>query len=57
MHRLAENALEKPPNYGHAIEIDTGTEPPEDESEATALELGPNNCAAWLAGGTQGDLE
>lgn len=44
--RLVENAPEKPPNYERVIEINTGTEPPEDESEATELELGPNNCAA-----------
>nr|WP_137290920.1 MBL fold metallo-hydrolase [Natronorubrum halophilum] len=44
--RLVENAPEKPPNYERVIEINTGTEPPEDGSEATELELGPNNCAA-----------
>ncbi|MFC6719042.1 rhodanese-like domain-containing protein [Natrialbaceae archaeon GCM10025810] len=44
--RLVENAPEKPPNYERVIEINTGTESPEDESEATELELGPNNCAA-----------
>ncbi|PCR88990.1 MBL fold metallo-hydrolase [Natrinema ejinorense] len=44
--RLVENAPDKPPNYERVIEINTGTEPPEDESEATDLELGPNNCAA-----------
>ncbi|GAB3670480.1 MBL fold metallo-hydrolase [Halopiger thermotolerans] len=44
--RLVENAPEKPPNYERVIEINTGSEPPEDDSEATELELGPNNCAA-----------
>ncbi|SER87114.1 MBL fold metallo-hydrolase [Natrinema salaciae] len=44
--RLAENAPEKPPNYERVIEINTGAASPEDESEATTLELGPNNCAA-----------
>ncbi|OAQ54265.1 hypothetical protein HTG_01635 [Natrinema mahii] len=44
--RLVENTPEKPPNYERVIEINTGAEPPEDESEATELELGPNNCAA-----------
>ncbi len=46
VNRLIENAPEKPPNYERVIEINTGSEPPEDESEATELELGPNNCAA-----------
>ncbi|RZH67875.1 MBL fold metallo-hydrolase [Natrinema altunense] len=46
VERLVENAPDKPPNYERVIEINTGTEPPEDESEATDLELGPNNCAA-----------
>ncbi len=44
--RLVDNAPDKPPNYERVIEINTGSEPPEDESEATELELGPNNCAA-----------
>ncbi|MGQ3414444.1 MBL fold metallo-hydrolase [Natrinema sp. LN54] len=44
--RLVENAPDKPPNYERVIEINTGPEPPEDGSEATELELGPNNCAA-----------
>ncbi|WP_049899384.1 rhodanese-like domain-containing protein [Natrinema sp. J7-1] len=44
--RVVENAPDKPPNYERVIEINTETEPPEDESEATGLELGPNNCAA-----------
>ncbi|MFA9504314.1 rhodanese-like domain-containing protein [Natrinema sp. H-ect1] len=44
--RIVENDPEKPPNYERVIEINTGTEPPDDESEATELELGPNNCAA-----------
>jgi len=44
--RLVEHAPEKPPNYERVIEINTGSNPPEDESEATELELGLNNCAA-----------
>lgn len=46
VNRLVENAPEKPPNYERVIEINTGSDPPEDESEASELELGPNNCAA-----------
>ena len=46
VNRLVEDAPEKPPNYERVIEINTGSNPPEDESEATELELGPNNCAA-----------
>jgi len=46
VERLVENAPEKPPHYERVIEINTGSELPEDESEATELELGPNNCAA-----------
>jgi len=33
-------------NYETVIAINTGKETVEDESEATELELGPNNCAA-----------
>ncbi len=44
--RLVENAPEKPPNYERVIKVNTGSDPLEDESEATELELGPNNCAA-----------
>ncbi|SFC69620.1 Glyoxylase, beta-lactamase superfamily II [Halobiforma haloterrestris] len=44
--RLVDDAPDKPPNYERVIEINTGTEPPEDGSEVTELELGPNNCAA-----------
>ncbi|APW98412.1 rhodanese [Halobiforma lacisalsi AJ5] len=44
--RLVDDAPDKPPNYERVIEINTGTEPPEDRSEVTELELGPNNCAA-----------
>jgi glyoxylase-like metal-dependent hydrolase (beta-lactamase superfamily II)/rhodanese-related sulfurtransferase len=46
VERLTANAPEKPPNYEQVIAINTGTETVEDESEATELELGPNNCAA-----------
>lgn len=44
--RLVENAPEKPSNYERIIAINTGTESPETDGEATELELGPNNCAA-----------
>ncbi|WP_138006575.1 MBL fold metallo-hydrolase [Halalkalirubrum salinum] len=44
--RLTEDAPEKPPNYETVIAINTGKETVEDESEATELEMGPNNCAA-----------
>ncbi|ELY48546.1 MBL fold metallo-hydrolase [Natronolimnohabitans innermongolicus] len=44
--RLTENAPDKPPNYERVIEINSGRDPVDDESEATELELGPNNCAA-----------
>jgi len=43
---LTEDTPEKPPNYETVIAINTGKETVEDESEATELELGPNNCAA-----------
>jgi glyoxylase-like metal-dependent hydrolase (beta-lactamase superfamily II) len=46
VERLTENAPEKPPNYETVIAINTGEETVDDESEATELELGPNNCAA-----------
>ncbi|MBX0298280.1 MBL fold metallo-hydrolase [Haloarcula nitratireducens] len=46
IERLTENAPEKPPNYEQVIAINTGKTTVEDESEATELELGPNNCAA-----------
>jgi glyoxylase-like metal-dependent hydrolase (beta-lactamase superfamily II) len=46
VERLTENAPEKPPNYETVIAINTGHESVESESEATELELGPNNCAA-----------
>ncbi|AGB39409.1 MBL fold metallo-hydrolase [Natronococcus occultus] len=46
VERLTENAPDKPPNYERVIEINTGRDPVDDESEATELELGPNNCAA-----------
>ncbi|WP_435348752.1 MBL fold metallo-hydrolase [Haloarchaeobius sp. HRN-SO-5] len=44
--RLVENAPEKPPNYETVIDINTGRTAVESDSEATELELGPNNCAA-----------
>jgi hypothetical protein len=40
------NAPEKPQNYETVIAVNTGRETVEGEGEATALELGPNNCAA-----------
>ncbi|WP_435093269.1 MBL fold metallo-hydrolase [Halorubrum sp. N11] len=46
VERLTEDAPEKPPNYETVIAINTGKETVDDESEATELELGPNNCAA-----------
>jgi len=46
VERLSEDAPEKPPNYETVIAINTGNETVDDESEATDLELGPNNCAA-----------
>ncbi|MGM0399394.1 MAG: MBL fold metallo-hydrolase [Halobacteriota archaeon] len=44
--RLTEDIPEKPPNYESVIAINTGAESAGTESEATELELGPNNCAA-----------
>ncbi len=46
VERLTENAPEKPANYERIIAINTGREAVESESEATELEMGPNNCAA-----------
>ncbi|MFP9193628.1 MBL fold metallo-hydrolase [Natrialbaceae archaeon A-CW1-1] len=46
VERLTENAPEKPANYEQIIAINTGSEAPDDENEATELETGPNNCAA-----------
>ncbi|MWV65513.1 MBL fold metallo-hydrolase [Halorubrum sp. JWXQ-INN 858] len=46
VERLTEDAPEKPPNYEAVIAINTGRDTVDDESEATELELGPNNCAA-----------
>jgi len=46
VEQLTENAPEKPPNYETIIAINTGNETVDNESEATELELGPNNCAA-----------
>ena len=46
VERLTENAPEKPANYEQIIAINTGSESPDDENEATELETGPNNCAA-----------
>lgn len=44
--RLTDQTPEKPPNYERVIAINKGLEAPADETEATELELGPNNCAA-----------
>ena len=46
VERLTEDVPEKPPNYEGVIAINTGKDTVDDESEATELELGPNNCAA-----------
>ncbi|MFD1587685.1 rhodanese-like domain-containing protein [Halorientalis brevis] len=46
VERLTDQTPEKPPNYERIIAINKGLEAPADESEATELELGPNNCAA-----------
>ncbi|SFS10472.1 Glyoxylase, beta-lactamase superfamily II [Halomicrobium zhouii] len=46
VERLTGDAPEKPPNYETVIAINTGKDTVDDESEATELELGPNNCAA-----------
>jgi len=46
VERLTEDSPEKPPNYEAVIAINTGRDAVKDESEATELELGPNNCAA-----------
>ena len=43
---LTERLPEKPPNYERVIAINTGHETPDDDQEATELELGPNRCAA-----------
>jgi glyoxylase-like metal-dependent hydrolase (beta-lactamase superfamily II) len=43
---LTENVPEKPPNYETVIAINRGKDDPEDEEEATELELGPNRCSA-----------
>ncbi|WP_281194778.1 rhodanese-like domain-containing protein [Halorubrum sp. F4] len=37
---------EKPPNYESVIAANRGVEVPDDEVDATDLELGPNRCAA-----------
>ncbi len=44
--RLTENVPEKPPNYETVIAINRGMDEPDDEEEATELELGPNRCSA-----------
>ncbi len=44
--RLTDDVPEKPPNYETVIDINRGKDEPEDEEEATELELGPNNCSA-----------
>jgi thiosulfate/3-mercaptopyruvate sulfurtransferase len=45
VRRLTGSVPEKPANYESIIDINTG-ETTEDESTASELELGPNNCAA-----------
>lgn len=44
--RLTDNVPEKPPNYETVIAINRGMDEPDDEEEATELELGPNRCSA-----------
>lgn len=44
--RLTASIPEKPPNYEQMMAINRGDTAPEDESEASELELGPNRCAA-----------
>jgi hypothetical protein len=46
VERLVSTLPEKPPNYETIIAINTGRERVQSETEATELELGPNNCAA-----------
>jgi glyoxylase-like metal-dependent hydrolase (beta-lactamase superfamily II)/rhodanese-related sulfurtransferase len=43
---LTQNVPEKPPNYETVIAINRGMDDPEDDEEATELELGPNRCSA-----------
>ena len=44
--RLSSDVPEKPPNYETVISINRGAEQPDDDQEATELELGPNRCSA-----------
>ncbi|ODR82608.1 rhodanese [Haladaptatus sp. W1] len=44
--RLTETVPEKPPNYETVIAVNRGLDEPDDEGEATELELGPNRCSA-----------
>lgn len=44
--RLSDDVPEKPANYETVIAINRGKDEPEDEGEATELELGPNRCSA-----------
>ena len=43
--QLVDRLPEKPPNYERLISINTGIESPDDDQEATEMELGPNRCA------------
>lgn len=43
---LVDRTPEKPPNFERIIAINTGRDDVDDETEATELEMGPNNCAA-----------
>ncbi len=45
VERLTGEGNEKPPNYETVIDVNRGRREL-DESEATEVELGPNNCAA-----------
>ncbi|RLM94878.1 MBL fold metallo-hydrolase [Halobellus sp. Atlit-38R] len=46
VEHMFENLPSKPPNYEQVIATNAGEYEPEDESEETELELGPNRCAA-----------
>lgn len=44
--RITGKTQEKPPNYETVIAVNSGERTVESESEATELDVGPNNCAA-----------
>lgn len=44
--RLVESDQEKPANYESIIAINTGSDTPDGETDATELETGANNCSA-----------